>query len=117
MTNKKVMADVKEAPKPNTQNGPGQTREVVPTTSTAPVMSSGSRFPLLRRFAREMDHLFEDFGLESGWQLPRSLGRGHELLGREAGLVPAEWSPRVDVLEREGQFAVRADLPGMRVVP
>jgi len=31
----------------------------------------------------------------------------------EAGFVPAEWSPRVDVLEREGQFVVRADLPGL----
>ena len=111
------MAEVKEAPKPKTQNGPGQTRDVVPSTSTAPLMSSGSPFTFLRRFAREMDHLFEDFGLESGWHLPRFLGRGRELLRREAGFVPAEWSPRVDVLEREGQFVVRADLPGMRVVP
>jgi len=107
------MADVKEAPKPKTQNGPEQTKDIVPSTSTAPLRSNDSPFTLMRRFAREMDHLFEDFGDESGWHLPRFLGRGRELLRREAGFIPAEWSPRVDVVEREGQFVVRADLPGM----
>jgi len=107
------MAEVKEAPKPKTQNGPGQTKNVVPSTSTTPMMSNGSPFAFLRRFAQEMDHLFEDFGIESGWRLPKFLGRGRELLRREAGLIPAEWSPRVDILEREGQFVVRADLPGL----
>jgi HSP20 family protein len=28
-------------------------------------------------------------------------------------MIPAEWSPRVDVFEREGQFVVHADLPGL----
>jgi len=60
-----------------------------------------------------MDHLFEDFGLEPTWHLPRFFSRGRELVRREVGIVPAEWSPRVDVLERAGQFVVRADLPGL----
>ncbi len=107
------MADVKEAPKAKTQNGSEQTKDIVSSTSTAPMKPTVSPFTFMRRFAREMDHLFEDFGLESGWHFPRLLSRGHELLRREAGLVPAEWSPRVDVLEREGQVVVRADLPGM----
>jgi HSP20 family protein len=67
----------------------------------------------MRRFAEEMDHLFENFGLHTGFRMPSLLTRGHELLRREAGLIPAEWSPRIDVLEREGQFAIRADLPGL----
>ena len=107
------MAELKEAPKPKTENGPGQTKEIVPRTSNAPLMSNGSPFAFMRRFAREMDRLFEDFGLESGFHMPRFLTRGRELLRREAGFVPAEWSPRIDVLEREGQFVVRADLPGL----
>jgi HSP20 family protein len=107
------MADVKEAPKAKTQNGPEQTKDILPRTSTAPLRSNGSPFTMMRRFAREMDHLFDDFGLESGWHLPRFLARGRELLGREAGFIPAEWSPRIDVLERDGQFTVRTDLPGM----
>jgi len=107
------MPEVKEAPKTKTENGPGQTKDIASRTSTAPVAVTGSPFTLLRRFGREMDRLFEDFGLESGWHMPRFLTRGHEMLRREAGFVPAEWSPRVDVLEREGQFVVRADLPGL----
>ena len=41
------------------------------------------------------------------------LTRGHELLRREAGFVPGEWSPRIDVVETEDQLLVRADLPGL----
>jgi len=107
------MAEIKEAPKPKTEVRPAQMTDIVPHTWTAPLTSKGSPFAFLRRFAREMDHLFEDFGLESGLHLPRFVSRGRELLRREAGFVPAEWSPRVDVLEREGQFVVRADLPGL----
>ena len=67
----------------------------------------------MHRFAGEMDRLFEDFGLGTRMHIPRFLSRGHELLRRETGLVPGEWSPRVNVLQREGQFVVRADLPGL----
>lgn len=70
-------------------------------------------FTFMRRFAEEMDHLFEDFGMSQGLGVPRLLSRGHELLRREAGVVPGDWSPQVDVLERDGLFIVRADLPGM----
>jgi len=112
-TKEKTMAEVKEAPKPKTENGPGQTLDIVPSTSTAPMRQIGSPFTFMRRFAREMDHLFEDFGLEPTWHLPRFFSRGRELVRREVGIVPAEWSPRVDVLERAGQFVVRADLPGL----
>jgi hypothetical protein len=86
------MEEIKEAPKPKTQNGPRQTKEMVPPTSTAQ-KSSASPFAFMRRFAQEMDHLFEDFGLEPGLYLPGFLGRGRELLRREAVFVRAEWSP------------------------
>ena len=45
--------------------------------------------------------------------MPSLLTRGHEFFRREAGFAPGIWSPRVDVIEREGQFVVRADLPGL----
>jgi len=67
----------------------------------------------MRRFAEEMDQLFENFGLQTGWRMPSLLTRGHELLRREAGFAPGDWSPRIDVLERDGQFVVHADLPGL----
>jgi HSP20 family protein len=68
-------------------------------------------FTFMRRFAEEMDRLFEDFGF--GYHIPSSLGRARELLRRETGVVEAEWSPRMEVHEREGKIVVRADLPGL----
>ena len=64
-------------------------------------------------FAEEMDRVFEDFGHETGWHLPRLLARGRRLLRRGAGMIATTWSPRIDVVERDGQFVVHADLPGM----
>jgi len=43
----------------------------------------------------------------------RARGCGRELLRREAGFIPAQWSPRVEIVEHDGKFVVRADLPGM----
>ena len=106
------MSEIKEAPKPKTQNGSGETKDISPRATSAPLASNASPFALMRRFAGEMDRLFEDFGLGTRMHIPRILSRGHELLRREAGLVPAEWSPQVNVLLRDGQFVVRADLPG-----
>jgi len=107
-----VMAELKEAPRPKTENGPGQTKDIAPRNSAAPMKSTGSPYAYMRRFAQEMDHLFENFGLQTGMRMPSFLTRGHELLRREAGFVPGTWSPHVDVFERNGQFMVKADLPG-----
>ena len=107
------MSAIKEAPRPKTENAPGQSRDVATRTAAAPVAPGSSQFGMLRRFAREMDQLFEDFGVGAGLHIPKLLSRGHELIRRETGLVSAEWSPRVDVVARDGQLVVRADLPGL----
>jgi HSP20 family protein len=112
MAVEETKAAAMEAPKSKPHEGPGRTTDV-PRTSAPPPTSPINAFAIMRRFAREMGHLFEEFGLESGLHLPRFLSRGRELLRREAGFVPAEWSPRVDVVEGKGQFVVRADLPGL----
>ncbi|ODU02017.1 MAG: hypothetical protein ABS79_00960 [Planctomycetes bacterium SCN 63-9] len=70
-------------------------------------------FVFMRRFAEDMDRLFEDFGLTHGLATPRFISRGREFMRREAGLIPADWSPQVDILERDGRLSVRADLPGL----
>jgi len=106
------MTELKEAPKPKTANGQGQTKPVTPE-ATLPQKTHARPFAFMRRFTEEMDRLFEDFGLEAGWLMPRLLTQGRKLLGREAEFAPAKWTPRIEVFEREGQFVVRADLPGM----
>ena len=105
------MTEVKEAPEPKTSNGQGQTREMAPQATTVPVKTNGHPFAFMRRFAEEMDRLFEDFGF--GRRLQTAFGRGRELLRREAGLIPAEWSPRIEILDRDGKYVVRAELPGL----
>lgn len=107
------MVEVKEAPKPKTTNGQGQKKEMAPPATTTPQKAHVTPFAFMGRFAEEMDRLFEDFGLEAGWVMPRLLTRGRQLLGHKTEAIPVEWTPRIEVFEREGQFVVRADLPGM----
>jgi HSP20 family protein len=106
------MNAVKEAPVPKTTNGPGHTKEVLPRTPR-PIARYADPFGWMRGFADEMDRFFEDFGFAPRFHFPRLFRRGPELLRRETELVPAEWAPKVNVLEREGEWVVRADLPGL----
>src|SRR6266516_5682722 len=59
-------------------------------------------FAFMKRFGEEMDRLFEDFGFGPGWITTA---------GREFG--PGVWAPQVEMLERDGNLVVRADLPGL----
>lgn len=84
------------------KQGAGITRRE--SYSPAPLRDvlSLSPFGLMSRMMEDMDQLFTDFA-----------GGGLGLRGRgapEGGL----WSPQVDVLERDGNLLVRADLPGMK---
>jgi len=58
---------------------------------------------LMRRFRDEMDRVFEDLGFNN---LANALPGGENF-----GL--ALWSPQVEIFNREGQFIIRADLPGL----
>ena len=75
----------------------------------APTPHSVNPMMFMKRFIEDMDRLLEDFGQRPG--TPRLVGRGREFLRREIGLIPADWSPQVDVSERDGLFVVHADLP------
>ena len=57
-------------------------------------------FSLMRRFADQMDRMFEDFGFPS-----------LERFGRSSGTEM--FSPQVEMFERDRKLVVRADLPGM----
>src|SRR5919205_3269670 len=60
---------------------------------------TASPFELMRRFSEQMDRAFEDFGLSG---TSRS----------QAGQM-ATWSPAIEVLQRDGNLVVRAELPGV----
>jgi HSP20 family protein len=65
-----------------------------------------SPFALMRRMMEDLDRMVEGFGV----------GRALQPEFSEAGLQRggmAMWSPAIDVFERDGQFVVRADLPGL----
>lgn len=119
------MPEVKEASRPKTERPQEPAEE--PTSlaerdarratrlarrASSLALRAGSPFAFIRRFAAEMERLFEDFGGEIGVHMPGFPGRGHELR-RQAGRVETEWSPHIDVKEHDGRLLVRADLPGL----
>jgi HSP20 family protein len=57
---------------------------------------TASPFSLMRRMTEDMDRMFEEFGF----------GRGHGDRGM--------WSPAMEIVERDGQYIVHADLPGLK---
>lgn len=89
------------------RGGQGQTGIARRQQSAPSLWASGSPFTFMRRFSEEMDRLFEDFGFGRGLLAP-SFGRELDRFGEQFN-----WSPQVEVIEREGQLIVRADLPGM----
>jgi HSP20 family protein len=65
---------------------------------------------VLERFVDEMDRVFSDFGVGRGWLTPRLRGGRLRPFGR--GDWEA-WAPEVEVLQRDNELVVRADLPGL----
>jgi HSP20 family protein len=82
---------------------PGLTRR----ESFAPMRGMGSSFfspfSMMGRFADEMERLFDDFGFGRGFLAPSNWNKGGQF----------DWSPQVEVCERDGQLMVHADLPGL----
>ena len=66
-------------------------------------------FSFMRRFATDMERLFDEF---QGFRFPSLLGREFFPFTRDFELVG--WVPEIEVLQKNGEFIVRADLPGMK---
>ena len=77
-------------------------KEEKPVTAPTP-------FGFMRRFATDMERLFEEF---EGFRFPSLFGREFFPFTREFEHVG--WVPEVEVLRKNGEFIVRADLPGMK---
>lgn len=65
-------------------------------------------FGMMRRFSNDMERLFEEF---AGFRTPQFFGT--ELTPFRRELDDGEWMPPVEILKKDGQLLVRADLPGM----
>ena len=65
-------------------------------------------FQMMRRFTKDMERLFENFG---GVSFPTFFKTDFAPFQMEFGKV--EWMPQIEVLHNNGQFMVRADLPGL----
>jgi HSP20 family protein len=65
-------------------------------------------FQMMRRFSKNMERLFEDFG---GFNFPTFFKTDFAPFRSEFDNV--EWVPQIEVLQNNGQIIVRADLPGL----
>lgn len=65
-------------------------------------------FQLMRRFTKDMERLFEDF---QGFSFPTFFKTDFPPFRMEFDNV--QWVPQIEVQHNNGQFMVRADLPGL----
>lgn len=66
-------------------------------------------FGMMRRFTRDMERLFTDF---QGLGTPTFFRT--DFLPFRTEFEKVEWLPQIEVLHNNGQFIVRADLPGLK---
>lgn len=83
-----------------------QQQRAVSTRRQDPFMISprefltASPFALMRRMSEEMDRIFGDFGFT----------RGQSAEGTAGNI----WAPAIEVAQREGNFVIHAELPGLK---
>ena len=82
-------------------------KELAPREEKAIIASTP--FSFMRRFATDMERLFEEF---EGSRFPGFFGREFFPFTRE--FEDVTWIPEIEVLRKNGDFIVRADLPGMK---
>ena len=78
------------------------------TQNEAKSVGAWSPYSMVRRFAEDMERLFEDF---NGFRFPSLFGGDVFPFAREFENVA--WVPQIEVLQHEGDLTVRADLPGL----
>lgn len=77
--------------------------ELAPKTS-----ETVNPFQMMRRFTQDMERLFKDF---QGFSFPNFFKTDFPPFRMEFDKV--EWVPQIEVLQNNGQFMVRVDLPGL----
>lgn len=105
------MSKHKNGTKKSSSNGPLATRETTGLTTgrafSQPSLLGYTPFNLMRRFADDMERMFEDLNefrtpyLKSEFKFPSEF-------------QTSIWTPKIEVLESNGDFVVRAELPGLK---
>ncbi len=78
-------------------------------TKEAKLATTPTPFGFMRRFATDMEKLFDDF---EGFRLPSIFGR--EFFPFTSEFEHVDWSPEIEVRQNKGQLIVRTDLPGLK---
>lgn len=65
-------------------------------------------FGMMRRFTKDMERLFDDFG---GFGFPAVFNR--EMFPFDAEFKKFDWMPQIEILKSNGDLMVKADLPGL----
>jgi len=73
-------------------------KETLPAAPVTNLWDAPFGFPLFHRLSRELDAMFDRFGME------------RPVLEH----VPTMWSPEIEVATKENEFLVRVDVPGMK---
>jgi HSP20 family protein len=83
-------------------------KETTEKMELAPRTEMGNPFQMMRRFTRDMERFFGDF---PGFLVPSFFKTDFAPFRMEFDKV--EWVPQIELLRNNGQFMVRADLPGL----
>ncbi|MGE3179664.1 MAG: Hsp20/alpha crystallin family protein, partial [Vicinamibacterales bacterium] len=75
---------------------------------SAPAGLGGGSLTALQRFADDVDRMFEEMGFPRAWALPAILSSS-----ADASRERPAWMPPIDVIQKEDQLVIKADLPGM----
>lgn len=78
-------------------------------TTEAQPAAAPTPFGFMRRFATDMERLFEEF---DEFRLPSLYGREFFPFTRKFEHV--DWSPEIEVRQNDAEFVVRTDLPGLK---
>jgi HSP20 family protein len=81
-------------------------RETAPQGGYYPSLTP---FSVMRRLTDDIDRIFESFGTGRG-VFPSEIWQGR--LEREGAM--SAWSPRIEMVEKDGKLRISADLPGVK---
>jgi HSP20 family protein len=70
---------------------------------STPLEWGGTPFRAMQRFANEIDRMFADIGIGRHMSLPLPRTTDVDL-----------WAPDIDVVQRNNELTIKADLPGLR---